>query len=161
MSSWFVARIHVESSTELDKLYFFIAVSVIDPAAARARKSNAQISFSQIDPSSLRAIRPASRYPTLSSDTHRRFFLTLSFSLSIFLVANVSLAFFWHVLFYPLLSIPSRLRSRLKNCSRQKWVRKSHAEYRRRYYCWNFSGRASFDRPILWSINNRTKIWRF
>lgn len=34
---------------ELDKLYFFIAVSVIEPTATPARKSNAQISFSQIE----------------------------------------------------------------------------------------------------------------
>lgn len=50
--SLFVVRIHVGSGIELDKLYFFIAVSVIDPTAAPARKSNAQISFSQIDLSS-------------------------------------------------------------------------------------------------------------
>lgn len=38
---------------ELDKLYFFIAVSVIDPTAIPVRKSNAQISFSQIEHTSI------------------------------------------------------------------------------------------------------------
>lgn len=146
MGSWFVAN-----RAELNKLYFFIAVSVIDPTAAPARKSNAQISFSQIDPSFLQPIRPASRYPTLSSDTHRCFLLTLSISL----VANVSLAFFWHVLFYPLLSVPSRLR--LKNWSRQKWARESRAEYKRRYYCIKclefFSNASS-----LWPTNSLINI---
>lgn len=96
MSSWFVARIHVGSGTELDKLYFFIAVSVIDPTAAPARKSNAQISFSQIERTSIPPIpfipaRPTSRYPIPRHPP-----LPLSH------MANVPPTFSWHVLFYPL-----------------------------------------------------------
>lgn len=60
---WFVARSTPNRRTELDKLYFFIAVSVIDPTVVPARKSNAQISFSQIErtlrsPSPLQSSRP-------------------------------------------------------------------------------------------------------
>jgi len=105
----------VESGIELDKLYFFIAVSVIDPVVATpARKSNAQISFSQIDPS-LSSTNP-SQQPI--SDPPTPTISPLSHSVSIFLVAKVSPTFSRHVLFYSLLSIPLRLRSRLKNCSR-------------------------------------------
>lgn len=52
------------SSIELDKLYFFIAISVIDPTAAPVRKSNAQISFSQIEHTSIPPIllRPRATY---------------------------------------------------------------------------------------------------
>lgn len=105
-----MARIHVGSSTELDKLYFFIAVSVIDPAAAPARKSNAQISFSQIDPSLpsspvLPAPLDASHQPITDHVPRRCPFFTHPISFP-----NVSPAFSWHVLFYPLLSVLSRLR---------------------------------------------------
>lgn len=130
MSTWFVARIHVGgwgwvSSIELDKLYFFIAVSVIDPTATPARKSNAQISFSQIEHTSIPPIlSPRSAYQPIF-DTCRY----LSPTWQTFLQHFPGTCYFIH-------SLPfhRRLRPRVKNCSRQKWARENRAEYRDRYY---------------------------
>lgn len=110
--------IHAESGTELDKLYFFIAVSVIEPTVVPARKSNAQISFSQIERTLLSFPPPSP--PDPSGPAPRRYPIPRNPPVTS-LAWQTSLRHFpWHVLFYPFPSVPSRLRPRLKNCPRQK-----------------------------------------
>lgn len=133
MSSWFVARIHVDSNTELDKLYFFIAVSVIDPAAAPARKSNAQISFSQIDPFSLQPIHPTR---PISNPVLQHQSLLLSHSLYLSRSKRLSGIFLARVILStPFRSIAIAFSSEKLPTPKVNPNRESPVEYRRRYYC--------------------------